>query len=236
MLHTADLVTEIHRLAAKRGWSQAELARNLGVNRSVLVHARGGRRWLTAETIARVTRLFGDVPTMKDLVWAHLRYEYPVGDEEKGVLALPEKRSTGLPEGATEAIRRYVRAFPMRLVDGHGLLITGGSARLLTLASRTVADALSIAGVHVHRRSAALPLGPTEAAAIERSRLLVLERMDGASEASRRLLESHLGSERPVVVTSARDLEEVLDERVARLLRSRTTLLRMAAPSSDEDD
>ncbi len=236
MHRTPDLVTEIHRLASRRGWSQAELARQLGVSRSTLVHARGGRRWFTTDVMARISRLFGDVPTMKDLVWSYVRYDFPAGPEEKGILPLAEKRRTDLPGDAVDAIRRFVRSFPMRLVDGHGLVLTGGSARMLSLASRSVADGLASAGVRVHRRAASDPLGPTESAAIGKSRLLVLERIDGASDAVVALLESQLAAERPVVLTSAKAIDTVLGQRLARLLRSRTTLIRLDSPSSPTDD
>jgi len=235
MPHSSDLVTEIHRLATRRGWSQAELARQLGVDRSTLVHARSGQRWYTAGTIARISRLFGDVPELKDLIWTFLRYEYPVGAEEKGILALPTKRRTGLPEDATETIRRYVRSFPMRLVDGRGLIVTATSARMLSLAAREIEDSLTASGVRVHRRAAHGSPGPTEAEAIARSRLLVLERIDGGGEVGARLLASQLASERPVVVTSAKDIDTVVDEQIARQLHARATLLAIEAPCSVGD-
>lgn len=221
-MHTADIVIEIHRLGARRGWSQSELARQLGVNRSVLVHARGGRRTLTAPVLARVARVFGDVPMMKELVWGYLRYEHPVGSEELGVLPQTDEPDTsGLTPAARAALRKFVRTFPQRLVDGRGLVLRGSSAKVLSLAADTVTRGLSAAGVLVARRLALDPVGPTEAAYLKRVRLLVLERVDGGGLSGRLLVAESLATERPLVVTTAGDLVAVLGVPLARDLAAR---------------
>ena len=236
MPRPADLISVLLRIAAERGWSNAELARRIGFNRSTLVHVRAGRRQLSTEALARIARLFADVPSMPEVVWSYLLYDVRVGGEERGVLRLGKKHPTGLPDAATNAIRRFVREFPTRLVEGRGMIVVGASAPLLSIAAKEIASALAAARVRIHRRSARGPVGPAEAEAIARARLLVLERMDFCDDAAKALLGEFLDAERPVVVTSAKDIAAVLDEPHARLLQARTTLVRIEAPSSDRDD
>lgn len=236
MPRPADIVTEIHRLASQRRWSQAELARRLGVNRSVLVHARGGRRPLTTPVLARVARLFADVPVMKELLYTYLRYEHPVGTEELGVLPRSTEPGTlGLPPKARAVIRRYIHTFPLRLVDGRGLVIRGSSAKALTVAADYLSSALSSAGVSVARRSALDSVGPTEAARLKRVRLVVLDRVDSGGLPGRLLVAECLASERPLVVTTAADLAPTLGETLARDLARRCTTVDVDVPPAPSD-
>lgn len=236
MPRPADIVTEIHRLAAQRRWSQAELARRLGVNRSVLVHARGGRRPLTTPVLARVARLFADVPVMKELLYSYLRYEHPVGAEELGVL--PRSTEPGAPGIAPKAlavIRRYVHTFPLRLLDGRGLLVRGASAKALTAAADYLTTALSKAGVSVARRNALDSVGPTEATRLKRVRLVVLDRVDSGGLPGRLLVSDCLACERPLVVTTAADLVPTLGETLARDLANRCTTVDVDLPPAAPD-
>lgn len=225
MQRAPDLVQEIHRIASRRGWSQAELARYLGIHRSILVHVRAGRRAFTSPVLARIVRSFGDVPEMKELIWTYLRYDLPSGPEERGCLKVAVKQPTELAEPAMLALRRYVRTFPLHLVDGSGLVISGSSAKDLSLATRLLEEGLVCAGVRVHRRVAGDPLGPTEHATISRCRLLILERVDGGKATAMRLVAEQLAADHPVVVTSAHDLESVLGARLARELRAKSCQL-----------
>jgi len=225
MQRAPDLVQEIHRIASRRGWSQAELARSLGIHRSILVHARGGRRALTSSVLARIVRTFGDVPEMRDLVWTYLRYDAPAGVEERGCLKTAIPPAEDLPEPIVAAIRRFVRTFPLHLVSGRGLVITGRSARALSAASRLLDEGLRGAGIRVHRRTANQPVGPSERALIAHARLLILERVDGGKEIAARLVAEQLGEDHPVVVTTAAGIDALFEPRLARELRSRTDAL-----------
>ncbi|MEO7921876.1 MAG: helix-turn-helix domain-containing protein, partial [Thermoanaerobaculia bacterium] len=74
---TSSLIRELDRLARDHGWSNTELARELGVHRSILVHARGGRRRLTSDTLSQIALRFGASPGIRDLVWNYLAVEHP---------------------------------------------------------------------------------------------------------------------------------------------------------------
>ena len=221
MQRAPDLVQEIHRIASRRGWSQAELARSLGIHRSILVHARGGRRAFTGPVLARISRTFGDVPEMKELIWAYLRYDLPVDAEERGCLKVAIPPAEDLPEPIIAALRRFVRTFPLHLLSGRGLVISGRSAKTLSAASRFLDEGLRAAGVRVHRRPASHPVGPSEREVIAHARLLILERADGGKETAGRLVAAQLGEDHPVVVTTACGLDAVFDPALARELRSR---------------
>src|SRR5262249_18074375 len=123
-----DIVREIERLARKRGWSQRELARQLSVSPTLLSPLRGGRRRLATVMLARICSVFATEMSVKECMWTYLRYEMPLGPEDAGVLAVPARAASTLDQQTRTALRRFVRAFPHRLVDGRGLLITGASA------------------------------------------------------------------------------------------------------------
>jgi len=225
MQRAPDLVQEIHRIASRRGWSQTDLARSLGVHRSILVHARGGRRAFTSAVLARIVRAFGDVPEMKELIWTYLRYDLPVDAEERGCLRVAVPKADDLPEPVVAALRRFVRTFPLHLVTGRGLVVTGRSAKALSAASRLLDEGLRSAGVRVHRRIASHPVGPAERALIAHARLLILERVDGGKETAARLVAEQLDEDHPVVVTTACGLDAVFEPALAREMRSRADLL-----------
>lgn len=225
MQRAPDLVQEIHRIAARRGWSQAELARYLGIHRSILVHARGGRRAFTSPVLARITRTFGDVPEMRELIWTYLRYDLPVDAEERGCLRVAMPKAEDLPEPIVATLRRFVRTFPMHLVSGRGLVVTGSSARALSCASRLLEEGLRDAGVRVHRRPASHPVGRAEREVIAHARLLILERVDGGRDIAARLVAQQLGEDHPVVVTTASGIDAVFDPVLARELRGRADQL-----------
>ena len=225
MKRAPDLVQEIHRIASRRGWSQAELARSLGIHRSILVHARGGRRAFTSPVLARITRTFGDVPEMKELIWAYLRYDLPVDAEERGCLKVAVPEAADLPEPTIAVLRRFVRTFPLHLLNGRGLVVTGSSAKALSCASRLLEDGLRGAGVRVHRRPASHPVGPSEREVIAHARLLILERVDGGRETAARLVAEQLGEDHPVVITTAHGLDADFAPALAQELRARADQL-----------
>lgn len=230
-----DIIREIERLARKRGWSQRELARQLSVNPTLLSHLRSGRRRLTTLTLARICSLFSTEMSVKECMWTYLRYEMHLSPEDAGFLPVPAGAAGALDRPTRTALRRFVRGFPHRLVDGRGLLITGASATLLSAAAAYVADALRSAGVRVVLRLAHEAVRPSEAALIRRARLVVLERVEYAPAAVQDLLAERLDLERPVVVTSVADLTGSLSADLVRVLSGRCTRVALPdAPASDE--
>ncbi len=196
------------------------MASRAGLSRSTLVHAAGGRRVLTTQALARICRTLPDVQEFKELFWSYIRYEIPVGSEEVGVLPVHARPADTLPERERDALLGYVRAFPTRFVDGSGLVIVSGQSRVLSAAAALVSHSLTSSGVAVMRRLATDPVHASEIPALERARLLVLERVDFAKPPARNLLALRLERFLPVAVTTATsDLAPCLGATLARALR-----------------
>lgn len=232
MLTPPTIFREIDHLAQRRGWSQTELARRLGVNRSLLAHLRSGRRVPTTRFLARTARTFAGVDVFRDLFWYYLRYQMPVGAEEP-VLSLACASIPDLPDKVLQALHGYVRTFPLHLVDGRGLIIRSSAASLLTAASQFVAGSLRGAGVAVGQHAARLPILPTEGETMRRARLVVVERAEYASETVQELLAERLKLEQPVVVTTAIDLSGRLDDELAERLAARCSEIYIPTPNAD---
>src|SRR3954468_8129825 len=60
------LITELLALTASWGWSVADVARELGVDESTILHYRAGRRGLTTRTLARIVVRFGEHRLTRD--------------------------------------------------------------------------------------------------------------------------------------------------------------------------
>lgn len=227
-----DIFQEIDRLARRRGWSQTELARQLGVDRSLLVHMRAGRRVPSTRFLAKTARAFAEETSLRDSFWHYLQYEMPVGAEEP-VIRVEPNDTPGLPAEAEKVLRAYVRTFPHHLIDGRGLIIRSDAAPLLTTAAAFVAESLRRSGVIVAQRAAHLPVLPSEAAAMRRARLVVVERAEYASAAVQDILAERLNLERPVIVTAATDLSGRLEGDLVRVLAARCSEVRIPDPAAD---
>jgi len=227
-----DIFREIDRLARRRGWTQAELARQLGVDRSLLVHLRAGRRVPSTRFLGKAARAFAEEASLRDTLWHYLLYELPIGAEE-AVVRVDRSAAAHLPAEAERSLRAYVRTFPHHLVDGRGLVIRCSDAPLLSAAASFVAEALRRSGVVVAQRAAHLGVLPSEAAALRRARLVVVERAEYASVAVQDLIAERLDLERPVVVTTATALAGRLEDDLVRVLGRRCTELHVSAQTPD---
>jgi len=227
-----DIFREIERLARQRGWSQAELARQLGVDRTLLAHLRAGRRIPTSRFLARTARAFAEEPSLKDSLWLYFRDEMPIGCEEP-VLAVTQLLPATLSPEAQRSLRLFVRTFPHHLIDGRGLIIRSSDERSLSSAAGFIAEALRRMGVSVAQRLAHRAILPSEAPVLRRVRLLVVERAEYANAAVRDIIAERLNMERPVVVTTATDLTDRLEADLIRVLRLRCPELRICHSIAD---
>ncbi|MBP7797373.1 MAG: helix-turn-helix domain-containing protein [Thermoanaerobaculaceae bacterium] len=227
-----DIFREIERLARRRGWSQAELARQLGVDRTLLAHLRAGRRVPTSRFLARTARAFSEESSLKESLWLYFRDEMPV-DAEAPVLPVGLCQAAALSIEARRSLRLFVRTFPHHLIDGRGLIIRSSDERTLSSAATFIAEALRASGVSVAQRLAHRPVLPSEVPVLARVRLLVVERAEYANAAVRDIIAERLNMERPVVLTAAADLADRLDADLIRVLRLRCQELRISHPEAD---
>lgn len=232
MQRVAELVRALDRLARERGWSRAEMAAFVGLSRSTLVHAAGGRRVLTTQALIRISRALPELgDLLKDLYWTYIRYEAPLGPDEVGTLPASNEPVTTLPERDRDQLQGYVRAFPQRFVEGRGLVVVGRSAAQLSAAASLVSTGLTTAGLAVARRPAKDRVHASEVAPAARARLLVLERVDFMTPDARTLLVRRLEALLPFVLTTASpDLEASLGEDLASAVRTNSVTVTFPPP------
>lgn len=235
MSHVSDLLRALDRVAAQHNWTVTQLASFMGVHRSVLVHARGGRRVLTTQALAHLALTFPDRADLKDLVWAYLQTEVLTGPDVTGRLRLPPARgSSGLAPSVREPLRRYVRSFPKRYFEGRSLALVGDAAEVISRATDFACSLLTDAGLPVPRRQARERLRESEVRELVQARVLVLDRVEFASETTRSLLHERATQGRPTVVSTACPIDQ-LPGGVAADLGPRCVVVRLVTPPASDE-
>jgi plasmid maintenance system antidote protein VapI len=115
VLRPPRLITELIALAKEWGWSVNDLARELNVHRTTLIHQRAGRHGINTAMLARIAQRFRSDRSVRDLLWNYLTVEY----EEAAVRAkaLPTA-STRIPREVATALRYAPAPFVFYLLPG----------------------------------------------------------------------------------------------------------------------
>lgn len=234
MSHVSDLLRALDRVAAQHNWTVTQLASFMGVHRSVLVHARGGRRVLTTQALAHLALTFSDRADLKDLVWAYLQTEVLTGPDVTARLKLPPARGSGLPPAVREPLRRYVRSFPKRYFEGRSLALVGDAADVISRATDFTCGLFTDMGLPVPRRQAKERLRESEIRELVQARILVLDRVEFASESVRALLHERASQGRPTLVSMSRPLDQ-LPAGVAADLGARCAVVRLLTPPASDE-
>jgi transcriptional regulator with XRE-family HTH domain len=222
------LVREVERVARERGWSRRRLARELGVDATTLAHVRSGRDPISQPLLVRIGVAFGGSPTIRNLILHYVLIEAP---------PRYARRRTGAPSAAFAAvpykvrwrIRRWLELLDASEKPQRGLFLTGPTPALLTAAARFAVHEADQQG-----RTTILVRGNDRVAAsqaklaIEAS-LLVIERVEFASESITRLIHARSDALRPMVVTSCR--ATLPDAHLARVFRAWTETITVAVPN-----
>jgi plasmid maintenance system antidote protein VapI len=208
------LITELLALTASWGWSVADLARELGVDESTILHYRAGRRGLTTRTLARIVGRFGEHRMTRDLVWHYLLSECAEAPEAENLLAAPK----GLLPAVEQALRAYAERFAEESVHaGRGLYVVSDTAAPLSAALHFLQAAF--AGKKI--RVCALRADRTPTAAESRLALalplLIVERMDFACDAVMDLVRRRADFARPIVCTSMQEPDAAPDAFLRRV-------------------
>ena len=203
MRRVSHLIRAIDRLARDRGWTSRRLASELGIDPTLLTHLRRGKRSLTLAVLARIAQVFGGDPLIRDLLFLHLAVEIP--EEQAATQPAPTLTAMALPESLGRAVRGYIVRFPLAHVAGTSLLLCGDPP-ILARAIAVLRDALSERGVAASVLPASTPaLRRAEAARLGRVPLLLIERVEFATDAVAALLRDRVAHGLPVVLTTARD-------------------------------
>jgi transcriptional regulator with XRE-family HTH domain len=221
------LITELLALTASWGWSVADLARELGVDESTVLHYRAGRRGLTTRTLARIVVRFGEHRLTRDLVWHYLLIECGEVAETEATLAVPK----GLLPAVEQSIRAYADRFAEESVHaGRGLYIVSDTAAPLSAALHFLHAVFAVKKIGV----CAIRADRTPTAAVSRMALaqplLLVERMDFACDAVKDLVRRRADLARPIVLTSMQEPAVATDTYLRRVFVS--TMRRVDAGSA----
>jgi len=221
------LITELLALTASWGWTVADLARELGVDESCILHYRAGRRGLTTRTLSRIVVRFGEHRMTRDLVWHYLQTECGEVAEAEAIVAAPKK----LLPVVEQALRAYADRFAEESVHaGRGLYVVSDAAAPLSAALhflRAVFEAkkIGICAIRADRTPTA-----AESRLALALPLFIVERMDFACDAVRDLVRKRADLARPMVLTSMQEPDAVTDAYLRRVFVS--TMRRIDAHTS----
>jgi hypothetical protein len=230
------LIVELLALTATWGWTVADLAHELDLDPTTILHYRSGRRALTKRALAKIAVRFGEHRMVHDLVWHHLVAESE--DAEEATIG-----KSAVPKGVDVAMEQVLRAYAARFADesvhaARGLFLVADSAAPLSAAALFAKALFADAKIPV----CVLRADKTPTAAESRfalaAPLLIVERVDFASVAVTELLSRRADLTRPTIATSMRPPDTTDDLHLRRIYVS--TMRRIdarptpAAPATTE--
>jgi hypothetical protein len=223
--HASRLITELIALADTWGWSLADLANEIGVDVTTVMHYRAGRRGLTTLTLGRIARRFREQPAIRDLIWHHLVVETREADGDTAL-------AVALPLPVLQALQTYVDRFADESVHaGRGLYLRGDDTAALARAVTAVERAFDAASVPTYKlRGDHAPTAADRRAALA-ARALIVERVEFAKPAMVELLNERANLVRPIIVTSTQPPETTADAYLQRAFLSLTRLIEIGTVS-----
>ena len=236
MPHAPLLINELERIRRERGWTVRELAGHLGVSAKLFYNMRRAYRPLSVSTLSAVARDFGADYRVREAVMHYLALEYPTFGRE---ILRNGSSTSDLPDSISYHNRWRIVTWVGRLPFGEGvqrgLYLVASKPDALSAVSRFIVAAMDGARLRAVALAGNARLSTSHAAAAVDAALLVVDRIDFASDAVAALLVRRADAHRPVVVTSCVDREAMPDGALLRTLRAGTELIRLdAAPSGAE--
>lgn len=223
MPRSPRIITELLALANEWGWSVQDLARELGVHRTTIVHQRSGRHALNTTMLARIAKRFRNDRTVRDLVWHYLAVEYEERPKDDAVPPAPR-----VPDAVASTLRAYLARFSEETVHGgRGLFIVGDDAPLLSATLRWLHTAFKQQRIDACLLRADRPVSPNEARYALAAPVLLLERVDFLRDGATDVLRRRADLVRPIIVTSMQPPEAVADAYARRILTSTTRLVEL---------
>jgi len=201
-------------LTASWGWTVADLARELGVDETTILHYRAGRRGLTTRTLARIVVRFGEHRLTRDLVWQYLMTECVDSQDAEGAHEVPK----GLLPALEQALRAYADRFAEESVHaGRGLYVVSDTAAPLSAAIQFLQIVFAAKKIRVCAlRADRLPTAAESRLALALP-LLILERMDFACDAVIDIVRRRADLARPIVCTSMQEPTVATDAYLRRV-------------------
>lgn len=223
------LITELIALAQEWGWSAQDLARELGIHRTTLVHQRVGRHALKTAMLARIARRFRNDRTVRDLIWHYLTVEYEEGAQRGALPPLPR-----VPDAVASSLRAYIARFSEESVHGgRGLYLVSTDAALLSATLQWLQRVFTQHRIVPCLLRADRPVSAAESRLALAAPVLLVERIDFMKAPVADIVRRRADLVRPMVVTSMKNPDTVADPYVRRVLTSMTRLVEIAPhPSS----
>ena len=226
------LITELLTFAKGEGWSVRDLAGELGVDETAIIRLRSGERSPSKQMLVRIAERFGEHKFVRDLVWYHLLSECQLAPD--GMNSRDPLDNEAVPTAAAIALRRYVEHFAEESVQGGGgLYIASEDANALSAVLRALRLSFETAKVRLfvmrpNEKPRALEVRAALAAA-----LLLVERIDFASDVVSDVIRRRADLTRPTIVTSMLPPDAIADpflRRIARSTMRRIDLTSVAMP------
>jgi transcriptional regulator with XRE-family HTH domain len=211
------LITELLAYKQAEGSTLRDLARELGIDETLLVKFRSGVRSPTKQVLVKIARRYGHQLFVRDLVWHHLVAECndPTPTTEDALA------DANLPPRVAGDLRAYVVRFSEEsLRSGRGLYITSSDATALSRASKALGLAFGAARVPCATlRADQRPDARAVRAAMAAS-VVVIERVDFACDAVADILLRRSDLLRPSVATSMALPDAIVDPHLRRVALS----------------
>lgn len=229
------VIREVEQLARRAKWRACDLAEALGVSPSMLNRLRAGTHAPSREVLGAILRSFGDTPHVRDLVLHFLEHELSLAhagrlDASPGSARGVEDTLAKLPLKARQHVRSFVTHFLRRsMTSGQGLHVVATDARVLTAVVAYIRSALDEQGITPVLLAANAAVSKSLGEDALAAPLLIVERVEFASDGVRSLLAARAAVRKPVLVTSTNGARE--DDRLAPALRSASLLSLVPVPS-----
>lgn len=206
MLRTLPLMHELERRARARGFSWQQLAKEIGVDRSTLAHIRSGRDRLSLGALHHIAVAFPTDATVQRLVWDYLLLDVETPKERREREAA---RSTGaasfarmLTESSIAVLRGFVVDLPQHALSGAGMLLTASTPGVLAAALGYLETELRARGIHALRYASNDAVRSSVLATMLGVPVLLVDRVEHASDAMREVLQRRAEYRKVTVATS----------------------------------
>lgn len=218
MSHTPQIISAVLALARAKGESLGDVAMDLGIDPTTLMHYRSGRRRITMKTLAAILKCYGHERSIRDAALLYGRAEYHAPDRVEV--------ATNLTPDIAATLRGLVEHLPAEAVStGRGIYVYSGDAASLSDAWHFVSRLLEQAPLSVCRIRANEVLSAGVRRAALASAVLLIERADFARPPVIAALLERASLVRPIVVTSMQPPAAVADAYLRRVYLSMLKLV-----------